>query len=325
MKILVLGAGVIGTTYAWQLSLAGAEVTLWVRPERKAAIERDGIPLDVLDMRGGKRVLNSVYRPAAINTRTPAGGYDLILVSVGVDRLAPALELLAEKAGRTDILFFQNTWCGPETFDRCLNPSQYFFGYPFKAGGGRDAHSIHAVIFGQRLSATMLGEKDGRVTSRLKQATHWLARAGMAPRMSRQIIPYLWTHYAWAAATIGAYLKAGSFEAFVRSSALVRESYLAMRECFAVCRRRGAEVRRIFPNNLFALLPLPLLVPYSQRLYNTPEMQRMFDGHIQHSPGEMWRMYFDVLESGRSLGVEMPVYQGFQSYIEASASTHLEQ
>ena len=234
MKILVLGAGVIGTTYAWQLSQAGADVTLWIRPERKDAIEEEGLRLDCIDLRHGRRVINTMYRPAVLDTSIADDGYDLILVSVSADKLEPALELLSMRAGNTDVLFFQNTWVGPETFNQCLNPDQYFFGYPFKAGGGRDAQVIRSVIFGHHLAATLLGEKDGQFTPRLRRIHHLLAKAEMAPQLSRQIIPYLWTHYVWAAATIGAYMKAGSFEAFVDSPRAVRESFLAMREGFTV-------------------------------------------------------------------------------------------
>ena len=46
MKILILGAGVIGTTYAWQLSNAGNDVTLFVRAEEKRKIERGGFLFD---------------------------------------------------------------------------------------------------------------------------------------------------------------------------------------------------------------------------------------------------------------------------------------
>lgn len=35
MRLLVIGTGVIGTTYAWQLMQAGCEVTHYVRKGRK--------------------------------------------------------------------------------------------------------------------------------------------------------------------------------------------------------------------------------------------------------------------------------------------------
>jgi ketopantoate reductase len=47
MKILILGAGVIGTTYAWQLSNAGQDVTLFVRKANLERIKKEGSPFDV--------------------------------------------------------------------------------------------------------------------------------------------------------------------------------------------------------------------------------------------------------------------------------------
>ena len=42
MKILILGAGVISTTYAWQLSNAGYDVTLTILPDTRYGIPWSG-------------------------------------------------------------------------------------------------------------------------------------------------------------------------------------------------------------------------------------------------------------------------------------------
>ena len=70
MKILVFGAGVVGISYAWQLSLAGHEVVLLVRPGRKQEVESGGIAISCLDFRGGlpflglgKKRSEAVYHP----------------------------------------------------------------------------------------------------------------------------------------------------------------------------------------------------------------------------------------------------------------------
>ena len=42
----------------------------------------------------------------------------------------------------------------------------------------------------------------------------------------------------------------------------------------------------------------------------------MLEGHIQHSPKEMKDMYFTLLARGKKSGVEMPVYERFQKYLE---------
>ena len=112
MKILVFGAGVIGVVYAWQLSEAGQDVTLLVRPGRKQEIERKGIPISCLDARGQKKHISTVYHPQLVEDFSPADSYELILVCVKRNQLNGALPSLAEKAGDADILFMQNNWSG---------------------------------------------------------------------------------------------------------------------------------------------------------------------------------------------------------------------
>ena len=48
MRVLVVGAGIIGSIYGWALAESGHEVVHLVRSGR-AAILRDGMKLDVLD------------------------------------------------------------------------------------------------------------------------------------------------------------------------------------------------------------------------------------------------------------------------------------
>jgi 2-dehydropantoate 2-reductase len=83
MRILVLGAGVIGAIYAWQLAEAGHAVTLFARPERKERIVQYGISIRCRDERNKPpAVAQTVYRPNAVDTISPDAGYELIIVSI---------------------------------------------------------------------------------------------------------------------------------------------------------------------------------------------------------------------------------------------------
>lgn len=52
MRVLTVGAGVVGTIYGWALSEAGHDVVHLVRPGRAQALA-GGIATDVLDKRPG--------------------------------------------------------------------------------------------------------------------------------------------------------------------------------------------------------------------------------------------------------------------------------
>ena len=196
MKILVFGAGVIGVAYAWQLSLAGHDVALLVRPGRKQELERKGIAISCLDNRGGllflgggKRHTNAVYHPVLVEEFSPADNYELILVCVRRNQLGDVLPRLAEKAGDATILFLQNNWSGTAEIEHFLAPSHYLLGFPSVAGG-RDERGVQCALE----AGTRLGEVDGQITPRLRRIAAVMREAGFQPKLSRQIIP--WLHHA---------------------------------------------------------------------------------------------------------------------------------
>jgi 2-dehydropantoate 2-reductase len=51
MRILMLGAGVIGTLYGWALATAGHEVRLIVKPSHRSRFDGRPIRISVLDTR----------------------------------------------------------------------------------------------------------------------------------------------------------------------------------------------------------------------------------------------------------------------------------
>ncbi|HWQ46388.1 MAG TPA: 2-dehydropantoate 2-reductase N-terminal domain-containing protein, partial [Longilinea sp.] len=306
MKIVIIGAGVIGVTYAWQLSLAGNDVTLLLRKNKIDSTRLHGIPLDCLDTRRLKSTeIHLIYRPPVIDSVYPDDNFDLAMVCVNSNQIGSILPLLKPIAGKTDILFFCNLWKGLDEIAAVLKPSQYYLGYPFKAGGGRDENGIHTVIFGTPFTETVIGEVNGQHSQRVKRFFTELKKAGMNPRIHSNISAYLLSHYVWAAANVGAYMQAGSYDRFASERQGLRQMYLAMREGFKVCRIKNVDPAKIIPT-CFYYLPLFILLPFTSLLYRLEPMRRMFEGHVLHSPHEVHDMYEQVLEAGVACGVEMP-------------------
>ena len=76
MRILVVGAGVIGSVYAGKLSTAGHEVVLLARGRRLADLQGSGLILE--EAQSGKRTALPVKAVAALDS---ADRYDLGRVS----------------------------------------------------------------------------------------------------------------------------------------------------------------------------------------------------------------------------------------------------
>jgi 2-dehydropantoate 2-reductase len=105
MKLLVYGAGVLGSLYAARLHEAGLDVSLLARGERLAALRRHGVRL----AEGYGAAVRRVPVPVVEH---PAGGYDLTAVFVRTHQVDAVLESLADLDG--DVLFLLNWAAGAQ-------------------------------------------------------------------------------------------------------------------------------------------------------------------------------------------------------------------
>jgi 2-dehydropantoate 2-reductase len=316
MKILIFGSGVIGTTYGWQLSKAGQDVTLYVRAGKKAAYQ-DGIQIKCRDERGKQvQQVETLFRPKVVDTLSPDDGYDLILVCVKSNQLESVLPQLAQNAGKSDILFFQNNWWGSEKIGTYLTPGQYFFGFSRLVGGWRNGSAVECIIFNSPMMSSMLGEVNGKMTPRIKQVESIFKKAGLKPEISPDILSWLKFHYIEYLGATGAILKAGSAETFASQADLVRESILATREALQVCQERGIPIKAAPFNLRLYNLPLGWITWLGQKQYQAENIQRFFEENIRNGLSEIAAQYQDVVSEGQRLDVEMPILTGLGSYFQ---------
>jgi 2-dehydropantoate 2-reductase len=93
MKMLLVGAGVIGTVYGAHLAVAGIEVSVLGHGPRTDEVARGGLSArDVLG--GGRTDAEAAVVPDA------SGEYDIVLVAVWRDQLASACAGLSVLAGQ---------------------------------------------------------------------------------------------------------------------------------------------------------------------------------------------------------------------------------
>jgi 2-dehydropantoate 2-reductase len=315
-KILILGAGVIGTLYGWQLQKSGCNVTHLIRKSKIDMYKSSGIQIRCLDLRTSKRsVIEEGYHPGFVDSLSKNEKYDFIIVAVNSNQLEDILHMLKNYSGTANIVFLQNMRPGDdELIAKYLDASRYFIAYPFKAGGGRKDNLIDGVIFGMPLTNTVIGEVNGQISDRVKEFSYLLKQANMNPKIITDIIPYIRTHYIWGAGCLAAYIKTGNYENF-KQAEIIKESYLAMREGWNICVKQGINPKRVAPTKYY-YLPFFMLVPFTQWIYRQPGMQEMFEGHVQHSTDEMKDMYFTLLALGKKFKVDMPIYESYLPYVK---------
>lgn len=315
MKILIIGTGVIGSTYGWQLSESGNQITHFVRSGQKENLKKNGLLIRCLDTRkAGKPIIEKRYLPNL--TEQLNDTYDLIIVPVKANQLKSILPLLTYVDKKTDILFLQNIWISHlYEIEKCLPDSQVIYGQSHVMGGGKSGNTITCTIFNNKNAPTMLGKKDGSKTEQVKKIAELMQQAGLNPLISKNILAWLFTHYVEASGLVAGVMESGSAENYISDSIYIKHSVKLIREGFKVCSLLNIHAWKIYPQVLY-YSPMWLLFPALLKMYRSQETQLMIKGHISHSPDEMKDMFYDVLNTGESLHLKMIYYKNACQYID---------
>lgn len=307
MKILIYGAGIVGCTYRWQLSEAGCDITVLVRPDKKESIEQKGITINCSDFRSGTKIAKEiVFRPKVINRLSADNDFEYIIVTTNNLHLTEILPILKESTGQAHILFFQNMWMDDfREIEKYLSPNQYFFGFPFMAGGGRKNNVIHSAISGLKYSNTPLGEIDGVLTPHVQKIADVLEKANLKPVLYKQIRVCLITHYAIAAGLFAGIMNAGGGRNFTNDTKILRHTFKAIREVFDVCSKIGIDPKSEKSNKLY-YLPLFIGTAIAKKVYRDEALCLIFDGHTQHSPDEIRKMLDDIINCAKHNNMKVP-------------------
>ena len=297
VRILVLGAGVIGSVYGGKLLEAGHEVVLLARGSRLADLQSHGLLLE--DAQSGNRTAQSVV---VTNELASDDRFDLVLVPVRSEQLASTLAVLTVMTDGSDVLFFGNTGNRGAELAAALGRRAQF-GFP-AAGGTRDGPTVKYVMIRQQ--KTMLGEPDGTTTSRIRRLQLILDGAGFPTLVSADIHAWLLGHAAFVVPIAFALYRVGiDAPVLAADPAAMRLMVLATREAFSALRATGNEE---IPTNLLALYRLPtvLVIAYWRRVLNSARGELWFGAHSRAAPAEMHALARDLQEAMRDTGRQTP-------------------
>ena len=236
MQIAIIGPGGIGSTFAFQLSEAGHDVTVVARGTRLEQLRAAGAIVTV----EGERA--AVHVSGEFDTTTD---WDLVLVTVlvsQVDVLLPALSASAAKS----VMFMFNTFRSLDRLRDAVGPRRFAFGFPAIGAGLNDG----------QLSSTIL--RRGMLTT--VSDPFWakvFTDAGVPATVHPNMESWLRTH----AAAMVPLVIAGSI-ALRRGAGISRAEAVrlarAMKEGFALVRHLGNSLTPA-PIAIISRWPVPVL------------------------------------------------------------------
>ncbi|MBN2154665.1 MAG: ketopantoate reductase family protein [Candidatus Lokiarchaeota archaeon] len=191
MKILVYGAGVLGSLLASLMKRAGTDVSILARGQRLREIEEKGIVIENL--------VSETITTTPIETikekLSKETQFDLIIVIMQKTQVHTILPDLANFSTTATILFVGNNGTAIEDYKDRINPNRILLGF-FSAGGMRQGH-LMKVVFDPKVTRFYLGETSGDKTPRVKDIKLLLEKAGLNVIISENIDSWLKTHIAW--------------------------------------------------------------------------------------------------------------------------------
>ncbi|MFF2154779.1 ketopantoate reductase family protein [Paenibacillus chitinolyticus] len=183
-RILIFGAGVIGSMYAIKLIEAGFDVTLFARSHRFKSLRENGLQYKEKD------TVKSI-QVNVMDTLENDDVYDFIFVTVRYDRSESALLALKDNQSK-NIVTMTNNSIGFSSWldivgDRLL-PAFPGFGGQIKDG------VLHARFPPKIIAATAFGEMNGAVTERIENLAKLFKTAKLPYVVKKDMQAYLITH-----------------------------------------------------------------------------------------------------------------------------------
>jgi 2-dehydropantoate 2-reductase len=281
MRVLVVGAGVIGTVYGAQLAAAGSTVWVLSHGPRTDDLAAQGLCAhDVLG--GGRAEAETIVVPDA------SGEYDIVLVAVRRDQLASACAELAVLAGKPAIVFFGNNPAGRAAITGDMTGDIYL-GFPGVGGVMTSGTADYVRI---RQQPTALQQTSD---SRLAALESALSSRGFAVQRVADMDGWLAYHAAFVTCIAAALYRCGTDPIRLAADrATLTLMCQAITGAFAALRTSGTAG---LPHNL-AVLHSPLLravaIRYWARTMRSPMGELCFAAHCRHAEAEMRALAHEV-------------------------------
>jgi 2-dehydropantoate 2-reductase len=315
-RILVYGAGPLGSLFAARLQQGDNDVSILARGQRLDELREYGIVLvDVLTQE------QTVTRVNVVEGLAPDDAYDLVLVIMRKNHALQILPVLAANQHTPNILFLMNNAAGPGAMVEALGEERVLIGFPGSAGY-REGHVVHCLTGTEEDKASVpFGEPDGRITPRTRKVARVLETApGFRAEIRTDMDAWLKYHVALLFPSLAPALYAAGVDNYrlARTRDLVVQATRAMREGFRVLRSLG---QPITPSKFKVImwLPEPVLVLLVQRLLANPLMETALVKHAEAARSEVEHLIGEFMALARTTSIPTPTIDRLLLYYEPDA------
>jgi 2-dehydropantoate 2-reductase len=302
MRILVFGAGPLGSLLAARLHQGGQHVTLLARGQRLADLRQYGIVLKNWTTKAEESIQVPLIGSLASEER-----FDLVLV---VMRKNKALEVLPTLAANCSplFLFLMNNAAGPDALTDALGKERVLTGFA-AAAGYREGHKVVYINAEPEGPAEIyLGEPSREITQRLQLIAFELSKGHyLKPKITKMMDAWSKYHVALlfpAFATTLYLCSNDNYRMSCTRDAIVL-AWRGIKEGYRVLRKLGVPVQPPAYKK-FIWLPEPVMVALLRKALNNPRMEVGMVRHAEVIRDEIQQLNGEFLQLAEKSGVFIP-------------------
>ncbi len=302
MRILVFGAGPLGSLLAARLHQGGLDVCLLARGQRLADLQRYGIVIK--SWSSGKE--ETVQVPLIEELR-PEDPYDLILVVMRKNSALKILPLLAANSSPL-IVFLMNNAAGPQALLDALGQERVLMGFA-AAAGFRQVHKIVYINAEANQPAQIyVGETHGGSSQRLEKLKEILSQ-GRYLQVQIESNMDAWSKYhvglLFPSLAPALFLCQNDHLRMARTRDALVLSWRAIHECLQVLKILGYPARPPILR-ILRFIPEPLGVALLKKILANPRMEVAMTRHAEVIRDEILQLNGEFLDLVDQSGLYTP-------------------
>ncbi len=277
MRILIYGAGVIGSLYAAKLCDAGTDVTVYARGKRLEDLQIKGL----LYKRNGKIKKADV---TVINTLDNDDRYDLIFLSVRENQLMTALTELKDNISPT-IVTMVNSLDTYDELESICGKGRILPAFP-GAGGSLEDGILDAGFTPRVIQPTTIGRTDGRE----KELASVFSRARIPYQVVDDMHSWQVCHLGMVVPIADAYYEAADPEHAGEDFSLMNKTSRQIRNNLQSIKSKGIRLTPM-KMNIFLILPVTVVSVIMGFVFRSEFGNRFMYRHSMKAPDEMRRLH----------------------------------
>jgi 2-dehydropantoate 2-reductase len=304
MRIVVVGAGAIGGYFGGRLLQAGRDVTFLVRPKRAAELARDGL---VIKSPGGDVTLKN---PPTVQADGFTEKFDVVLLSCKAFDLDDAIKSFAPAVGpQSAIIPLLNGMRHLDVLDSRFGKDRVLGGQCGIAAT-LDEHR-HVVQLAPVFQLLTFGERDGRMSDRVRAIAENFAAGNIGSQASGNIMQEMWEKWVLLTTLASSTSLMRAAVGHILAAPGGRDFILGVRdECIAVAKSAGFAPREAFLTRTTGMLTTE----------GSPLTASMFRDIKAGAPVEADHIVGDMIARGDAAKVPVPRLRIAYTHLKAYES-----